>query len=178
MISCCQHKDMVNSVRWIANTNDQFLISSSVDKTCIIWEKVAEPQPEECQYEVKHILRGHIDSVIVADSIQHRSSSTFFSVSSCNDQIVRYWKDAKLLLSENVKCFIFDIKIYQDLAVIPGLVIITTGSNELVNISRFNLENIQLENLISLKGHGDWIKTVDLIQFNSTLLFVYCCFLN
>lgn len=166
---------MVNSVRWIANTNDQFLISSSVDKTCIIWEKVAKSQPEECQYEVKHILSGHIDSVIVADSIQHRSS-TFFSVSSCNDQIVRYWKDAKLLLSENVKCFIFDIKIYQDLAVIPGLVIIMTGSNELVNISRFNLENNQLENLISLKGHGDWIKTVDLIQFNSKLLSCFIAF--
>ena len=156
-----QHKDSVNSVRWIADTQDKHLISSSVDKTCVIWQK---KPAEDYGYEAKHILSGHTDAVIVADSIHYTTS--FISVSSCNDQIVRFWKDDTLLLSQNTKCFIFDIKIYQNLSIIPGIIVLITGSNELVSIQRFNVESSQVESLISLKGHGDWIKTIDLYQNN------------
>lgn len=155
---------MVNSVRWIANSADKYLISSSADKTCVIWESNTASK-EFIQYTAKFVLSGHTDSVIVADSVLDDDKASFISISSCNDKVVRYWKNDSLLFSDNVKCFIFDIKIYANLTLIPGLVVITTGSNELVNIQRFNVNNNTVERLISLKGHGDWIKTIDLHQF-------------
>lgn len=155
---------MVNSVRWTADTADRHLISSSADKTCVIWEKKISSD-ESVQYTAKFVLSGHTDSVIVSDSVWHNDTVSFISTSSCNDKVVRYWKDDSLLFSDNVKCFIFDIKIYANLTLIPGLVVITTGSNELVNIQRLNVNNSTVERLISLKGHGDWIKTIDLHQF-------------
>lgn len=158
---------MVNSVRWIADTADKHLISSSVDKTCVIWEKTVSTD-ESVYYAAKFVLTGHTDSVIVADSVWNNGS--FISISSCNDKVVRYWKDDSLVFSENVKSFIFDIKIYANLSLIPGLVVVTTGSNELVTIQRFNVINNTVESLISLKGHGDWIKTIDLCQFGGELI--------
>ena len=120
---------------------------------------------ESVDYGAKLVLAGHTDSVIVADSVWDNNTTSFISISSCNDKVVRYWKNDSLVLSKDVKSFIFDIKIYANLTLIPGLVIITTGSNELVTIQRFNVTNSTVESLISLKGHGDWIKTIDLCQF-------------
>lgn len=171
---------MVNSVRWTTDTADKHLISSSVDKTCVIWERKTK---DSLQYTAKFVLSGHTDSVIVADSVWHKDTVSFVSISSCNDKVVRYWKDDTLLFSDNVKCFIFDIKINANLTFIPGLVVITTGSNELVNIQRFNVNDNTVERLISLKGHGDWIKTIDLHQFGGKCFvkinykYVYNCFL-
>lgn len=165
---CCQHKDMVNSVRWIADSADKHLISSSVDKTCVIWERTVTAD-ESVDYGAKLVLAGHTDSVIVADSVWDNNTTSFISISSCNDKVVRYWKNDSLVLSKDVKSFIFDIKIYANLTLIPGLVIITTGSNELVTIQRFNVTNSTVESLISLKGHGDWIKTIDLCQFGENI---------
>lgn len=160
---CNRHTGLVNSVRWIG-FNEKYFISSSIDKSCIIWKYVGD-----YQYEVNYVLfNKNNDVVIVSDSINYETENgiSFFSVSSHNDQTLCFWKDDILLQSKEVKGFVFDVKIFNQL-LIPGIVVLTAGSNELVNIHRFNIKNNQLDLLITLKGHNDWIKSIDLYQLKN-----------
>ena len=99
-------------------------------------------------------------------------------MSSHNDQTLCFWKDDILLQSKEVKGFVFDVKIFNQL-LIPGIVVLTAGSNELVNIHRFNIKNNQLDLLITLKGHNEWIKSIDLYQLkNGNYFYIILLKLN
>lgn len=151
-----QHSDVINSVRWIEN-NDTHFITSSVDKSSIIWEKSAQ---DKAEFAPKYILKAHNNCVIISDSIIVKDG-LFISASSSNNKDIVFWNNDTVIVSQNVDHFVFDIKLYLNL-VIPGLVVLSGGSNRKLTISRLDLETNQLECLISLKGHNDWIRTVDL----------------
>lgn len=152
------HSDKVNSIRWVRDGKCNHFVSSSYDKTSVIWHQVTAGN-----FVPKHILKGHIDSVIISDSliVNHSEEKLFLTATSSNDKSFRIWKNENLCFTENSNFFIFDIKLYNHL-IIPGLIVLCAGSDELVKIKRFDLQNNQLECLISLSGHSDWIRTVDL----------------
>lgn len=154
-----KHNDLVNCVRWIKGGHE-YLLSTSSDRTSLIWEKT-----EQHRYQVKWTLAGCKDAAIVGDFI--RSKDAFITAVSSNDLHLRLWHDDQLVLTKNVGCFLFDIHLYDNL-IIPGLIVVTAGSNERVDINRF--DGTSLETLISLKGHQDWIKSLDLYSTADKLM--------
>lgn len=63
----CQHKGRVNSVRWIRH-KDRFpeteFVSASSDCTAVIWTRTYG-----CNFSPTSILKGHQNTVTVADGI-------------------------------------------------------------------------------------------------------------
>lgn len=154
------HSALVNSVRFIDGKSG-FIISSSVDKTNIIWCKNGN------KFNVKYILNGHKDSIIISDS-KMINELDFYSISSSNDKEFCFWLNDEKIYSIKFNYFIFDAHIYLNL-IIPGIIVLIAGSNNCININRFNMETRSLEKLITLKGHNDWIKSIDLISTNGIL---------
>ncbi|KAF7489735.1 hypothetical protein SSS_04609 [Sarcoptes scabiei] len=163
-----EHSKPVNSVRWIGY-DGRFCISSSIDRTSIIYEHNCDEYNRSL--EARYILKGHQDSVIVSDSIRSSDQSgKFFTVSSSNDKNLRLWLNDQEICSYFFQYFIFDIKIIDD-SIIPGTIVMTAGSNQLVLINRFDFETKNFESLATLKGHHDWIKSIDFVcQKNQILL--------
>ncbi|XP_027197839.1 elongator complex protein 2 [Dermatophagoides pteronyssinus] len=161
--SSSHHSDLINSVRWI-DDKGFYIISSSVDQTSIIWQK-----DERNVYHVKYVLNGgHKDSIIISDSVI--VDLEFYSVSTASDKSLCIWQNEHKIFAENLKHFIFDVRIYNNMANISGLIVLTAGSDDCVQINRFNSLNKNLECLITLQGHSDWIKSIDLISFNDKCL--------
>lgn len=149
-------------MRWI-DDKGFYIISSSVDQTSIIWQK-----DERNVYHVKYVLNGgHKDSIIISDSVI--VDLEFYSVSTASDKSLCIWQNEHKIFAENLKHFIFDVRIYNNMANISGLIVLTAGSDDCVQINRFNSLNKNLECLITLQGHSDWIKSIDLISFNGNI---------
>lgn len=133
-----------------------------MDKTNIIWSKNGS------EFKKKFILYGHKDSIIISHSKAVKNSENeyvFYSISSSSDKEFCFWLNDEKIYSEKFNYFIFDAHIYFDL-IIPGIMVLTAGSNNCVNINRFNMNTCSLEKLITLKGHNDWIKSIDIIMID------------
>jgi len=149
------HLSQVNSVKWITN-EDNLIISSSSDKTAIIWRLI------DCKsYEILYKLVGHKESVVISDSIE-LDDGKLVSVTSCTDRSVGIWMNETKINELSASNFIFDVKICNNKLIFPDLVIITAGANEIINFYQFDQKTNQLKSLIALKGHEDWIRSIDI----------------
>lgn len=166
------HSEIINSVRWVSTSlngsRQKYLVSCSVDKKCIIWARKND------RFEAEFILKGAEDSCIVADSLvtfDGVQNDQFMTVASSNDQVLRLWLDDSLEIEEHVNSFVFDVKIRQNL-LIPGTIVFYAGSDDKVHVSRFTLSSDRLEKLVTIKGHQDWVRSIDVHQNDDQRLYI------
>lgn len=158
------HKNKVNSVKWIAS-NDNLIISSSSDKTAIIWRLI------DCKsYEIKYKLIGHKESLIISDSIE-LSENELISITSSIDRTVRVWINETQTYELSLNNFIFDFKIINK-SIFPDIVIITVGANENIEFFQLSEKCDHLKRLTALKGHEDWIRSIDIHFTNNGNLMI------
>ncbi|CAG2109620.1 unnamed protein product [Medioppia subpectinata] len=79
------HKSQVNSVKWVANS-DHLVISSSADKTAIVWDLNT--------YQMIYRLIGHKESIILSHSYQ-LSDNRLLSLTTSTDKCLKIWLNDK-----------------------------------------------------------------------------------
>lgn len=142
---------------------DESLISSSNDKTAIIWtQKNGEKLSPE------HVLAGHSDHLLIADSIS-LNSSTFISCTASSDETLCVWRNEILIYSISYKDFIFDIKIIEKRLLDDQIIICFASGDGSVHLSSFN-DTDGLQNIAKLKGHEDWVRCLDIISLSEGIL--------
>lgn len=149
------HKGSVNCVRWIDNITESLIISSSVDKTSIIWQRINDTY----RFKPKYTLVGHIDSVIVAYCIQLQESE-FLTVSCSSDLTAKIWRNDEQLATLPCKNFTFDARLIRN-SVFDCTILMIAGGDENVQLYTGNADHTSWENLIKLTGHEDWIRCLD-----------------
>lgn len=92
----CQHKDRVNSVRWIRHKDrspETEFVSTSSDCTAVIWTRI-----DGSHFSPTSILKGHQNTVTVADGIYVSDRNTgsvkqaAVIATASVDSSVRIWK--------------------------------------------------------------------------------------
>ena len=151
------HKSQVNSVQWVEN-NENLLISSSADKTSIIWDL-----SDYNDYRVKYQLIGHKESIIISRSTQLDDQS-LLSISTSIDNNIKIWINNKQICELFANNFIFDVKICANKNIFNDFVIITVGANETIDLYQFKQNDHQINSLIQIRGHEDWIRSIDVIE--------------
>ena len=152
----------MNSVEWI-ESNDNILISSSSDKTAIIWDL-----NQLNENPIKHRLIGHKDSIIISRCHQ-LNENQLFSVSSSTDKSIKFWLNDKQINELIVDNFVFDLKICKNKEIFDNIIVITVGANETIDLYEFNSNSNEIKSLIKIKGHEDWIRSVDIIATKNSI---------
>ena len=157
-----EHKDRVNSVKWLSRDNEaefEFL-SGSDDSQCIYWNLKDLNNPE------KVFLKGHSKGVTSVDTIW--ISGEIFAVTASADSTIKLWKwrpddvrDGKSIesfqtinLQSSGICFKVKFCIISG-----GLLLAATLDDDKIH---FYSENSQVFTRIeSLLGHEDWVRDLD-----------------
>lgn len=90
------------------------------------------------------------------------------SITSSTDKTVRLWINETQIRELIVNNFVFDIKICNNINIFPYIVIMTVGANETIDFYQLNKSN-ELKTLIELKGHEDWIRSIDIHEADNGL---------
>ncbi|XP_054165876.1 elongator complex protein 2-like isoform X2 [Oppia nitens] len=156
------HKNRVNSVKVVTNNSD-LLISSSADKTSMIWHLKT--------YEILYKLLGHKESIILSYCLQLDDKS-LLSLSSSTDKSIKIWINDKQINELTVNNFIFDLKVCKNVNIFDDIILITVGANETINLYQFNESSYQINCLIEIKGHEDWIRSIDIFETINNRLMI------
>lgn len=154
------HTSRVNCVKWIDNC-DHWLISSSADKTSIIWD-LSDVNSDG----IKLRLIGHNQSVMVCHS-RRLSDNQLLSISSSTDNCTKIWLKDKQICELITKNFVFDIKVCESEHIFDAIVIFIAGANETIDLYHLDLNNKLITSLFEIKGHEDWIRSIDIFQIKS-----------
>ena len=160
------HTAAVNCVKWVARC-DHLLISSSADKSSIIWDL-----SDANSYGIKHRLIGHNQSVMVCHSYQ-LDDNRLLSISSSTDYCTKIWLNDKQVYELITNNFVFDFKIYKNDRIFNNIVIMSVGANETINLYNFNETNHQMKPLFEIKGHEDWIRSIDIFDTSNSMYTHY-----
>ena len=183
------HSDRVNCVRWI---DDETFLSSSTDKSIIIWKEDKSPVN---QYSFKPIIKlhGHSQSVTSADGIVLDDGSILVA-SASGDSTLKVWHCRYIDENDNLEMidsqtivfkggsFALDVK----MTIVPGLngPVHSIIPNLLITVSMDNCNVIVYGNpcqpsskketmnfvaVHSLSGHDDWVQCIDVTHHHDTL---------
>ena len=158
------HEGQVNCVKWINNDteNDQLLVSCSNDTTVLIWQRNSN-----YDFDVKFKLIGHSESVTVVDAV--KIDDKILVVSSSNDRTSCIWENDKQIAKISFDNFVFDTKIISN-SIFSNILIAFGGADEVITLYQLNHLN-QADLLIKLKGHEDWIRSIDVTFQNGKINF-------
>lgn len=168
-----QHKDRVNTVRWIKRRNSKIeseLLSSSVDGTVIVWNKKNNFFNCSCIIEVKNIVT--FSNCIYIYDQDFLSEETFSKLLICTGSVEG---DLKIWFRDthnNVKCLqtlTFNRKLPIEACFsflpntdLPLLAIGLENSTIELYITNFNtIEKLYFVKVQVLEGHEDWVRCMD-----------------
>lgn len=179
------HTKPVTSVRWIryGDFQQEFseFLSTSVDKKILIWRKLYD------EYELNNTLIGHENTVTIADAVYWNDTNNtrrLIVASASTDSTVKIWhrEEQDVVLSQTIEIrhgFSLDVKFCLLNGEIPLLAV--GGNDAIVYLYALNVNNTY-SNILSLKGHEDWIRGLDFLTTeNSNILLASCsqdCFIR
>ncbi|KAK3587822.1 hypothetical protein CHS0354_019687 [Potamilus streckersoni] len=166
------HKDKVNCVRWIRHADhapETELVSGSVDKTAICWKL------KDGEYKISNILIGHDGPVTAVDALclpllnGESAYGRQLIVTTSADSSVRIWNKVEGKDMENTQTltygrgFILSVSLVQ----VPhtDLVLLACAGDDMkvhLYIEQVTASGRQFTSVMTLPGHEDWVRTVDL----------------
>ncbi|XP_075995702.1 elongator complex protein 2 isoform X2 [Genypterus blacodes] len=168
------HTDRVNTVQWVHKEDcgpESHLVSGGSDNRLIIWEAQngTFAQSVEC--------KGHTGPLCAVDAI-YVDQSKILVASSASDSTVRLWLIHGAEQAECLHSLSFGSGFMMDvsLALLPGsrVPILACGGDD----SRVHLyvqaSGQQLQKVMSLQGHEDWIRGVEWTSGGGELLLASC----
>ncbi|XP_037549325.1 elongator complex protein 2 [Nematolebias whitei] len=167
------HNGRVNAVQWVHrkdNAPECHLISGGSDNRLILWEA------QHGKFIRSVECKGHSGPVCAVDTI-YMEDSKILVASSASDSTIRLWlcsrnKEAECLHNVSFGSgFMMDVS----LALLPGtrVPILACGGDD----SRVHLyvqANRQLQKVMSLQGHEDWVRGVEWTSTGTELLLASC----
>lgn len=106
----CQHKNRVNSVRWIRHKNglpETEFVSASSDCTAIVWTRI-----NDYNFIPTSVLKGHestvtvVDGIYVSDRNVESAKQTAIIATASVDSSVKVWMRHE---NEGIACCLFNI---------------------------------------------------------------------
>ncbi|KAJ9593552.1 hypothetical protein L9F63_014892, partial [Diploptera punctata] len=177
----CQHKDRVNSVRWIRCQNgisETELVSASTDCTAIIWTKT-----NEGSFSPSSVLKGHQSAVTIADGIyisgtKSDSCKLHLIVATASvDSTVKIWRRSQN--KEDAVCvqtlsFGSGFCLTLNFAYLPGTdiaLLACAADDAKIHLFAENTDSeINEKHFVkvnTLVGHEDWIRAMDFAMDDS-----------
>lgn len=172
------HKDEVNGQCFISDTNQLekisgdeqrriHIISTSHDKTAIIWEvtiSTENNQPKLINQKILFHIKSPKDDVFTTRCSSRLQENEFLTVTTTMEGDVYLWLNDQLVQTITAKncCFdsnFFSIKV-DDLTF--KFLFLAGGDNK-VHIYQVDLE-LKLVHLLDLTGYNDWVKCLDIIK--------------
>uniref|UniRef100_A0A7N8XC63 Elongator complex protein 2 n=1 Tax=Mastacembelus armatus TaxID=205130 RepID=A0A7N8XC63_9TELE len=163
------HTARVNAVRWVyrqdggkcQSPSSGHLVSGGSDNRLILWE-AQNGKSVEC--------KGHTGPICAVDAI-YMEDSNILVASAASDSTVRLWLFECLHTLSFGSGFMMDVS----LALLPGssVPILACGGDD----SRVHLyvrSNGQLQKVMSLQGHEDWVRGVEWAFIGGELLLASC----
>ncbi|XP_029919923.1 elongator complex protein 2 isoform X2 [Myripristis murdjan] len=166
------HTGRVNAVQWVHTEDcapESHLVSGGSDNRVIVWET------QNGKFSQSVECKGHTAPVCAVDAICLQGSEVLVA-SSASDSTVRLW----LSHGAQAEClhtlsfgsgFMMDVS----LALLPGsrVPVLACGGDD----SRVHLyvqSNGQLQRVVSLQGHEDWVRGVEWASIGGELLLASC----
>ncbi|RWS06810.1 elongator complex protein 2-like isoform X1 [Dinothrombium tinctorium] len=168
-----EHQSQVNSVRWIVK--DFSFISSSNDKSAIIWEKAGHST-----FDFIPVLKlsDQKANLILATSVSLSTdhflfnNGSYLTISATNDQNLFFWLDNKLCDVIQTEFFVFDIKIQKHLPwFVKNVLIFLAASDSCIHIFSSD-ETKKFNSITKLVGHEDWVRSLDITFVSKDILFI------
>ena len=116
---------------------------------------------------MKFKLIGHSESVTVVDAV--KIDEKILVVSCSNDKMSCIWENDKQIAKISFDNFVFDTKIIRN-SMFENILIAFGGADEVITLYQLNHSN-QTDLLIKLKGHEDWIRSIDITFQNGRINF-------
>uniref|UniRef100_A0A3Q3LQ60 Elongator complex protein 2 n=1 Tax=Mastacembelus armatus TaxID=205130 RepID=A0A3Q3LQ60_9TELE len=169
------HTARVNAVRWVyrqdggkcQSPSSGHLVSGGSDNRLILWE-AQNGKSVEC--------KGHTGPICAVDAI-YMEDSNILVASAASDSTVRLWlcNEAKEVECLHTLSFGSGFMMDVSLALLPGssVPILACGGDD----SRVHLyvrSNGQLQKVMSLQGHEDWVRGVEWAFIGGELLLASC----
>ncbi|KAF7210717.1 elongator complex protein 2 [Nothobranchius furzeri] len=166
------HTGRVNAVRWVHRTENApecHLVSGGSDSRLILWEAQHGKfiQSVEC--------KGHTAAVCAVDAVYTEDSKVLVA-SSASDSTVRLWlcsddKDAECLHIVSFAGFMMAVS----LALLPGtkVPVLACGGDD-CKVHLYAQANGQLQKVMTLQGHEDWVRGVEWTSAGAELLLASC----
>ncbi|XP_075900199.1 elongator complex protein 2 isoform X2 [Nelusetta ayraudi] len=168
------HSGRVNAVQWVHRLDcapERHLVSGGSDSRVIVWEA------QDGKFMQQLECKGHSGPVCALDAI-YVEDSNILVASSAADSTVRLWlctresRDAECLHTLSLgSSFVMDVS----LALLPGSgvpVLACGGDNAQVQL--YALFDGQLQKVLSLQGHEDWVRAVSWASPGGELLLASC----
>ena len=188
VMSYNHHKGRVLCTKWIksikngAVTTLNYLLSGSTDKTIGLWNYEAKPSKlhDKFQLHLLTVFKGHEDSVTGLDGMFMDGLNAYLIVSAAADSTVRVWTGKDVESINCVQCFdlknafVFDVALhYLPQTKIP--LVACAGDDFKVKLYVWKPlanDDYQFEKVLELKGHEDWVRSVDCINFDEKTLYL------
>lgn len=157
------HTDQVNGLCFVndpdSTTKLKYIISSSHDKTAIIWQ-VDFSQRHSLDYKVLFRLKSPVNEVFTARACLRRSDDTFLSITTNLAGQIFLWCNDELVQTLEAKYYAFQAHIFTFMHKSVQLdFLFLAGSDNKIHV--FQILPNELTSLFDLSGHSDWIKCID-----------------
>ncbi|XP_067123610.1 elongator complex protein 2 [Centruroides vittatus] len=178
-----EHSKPVTSVRWIrcgtSGSEPKEFLSSSVDRKVLVWRKSVD------KFEVVHTLTGHQNTITVADAVYWSDANNtrrLTIASASSDSTVKIWcGNENVTISQTIEIkhgFALDVRF----CLLNEVPILAIGGNDTVVHLYVQNATSMFSNILSLKGHEDWIRGLDFLTTeNGDALLASCsqdCFIR
>uniref|UniRef100_A0A8C5F925 Elongator complex protein 2 n=1 Tax=Gadus morhua TaxID=8049 RepID=A0A8C5F925_GADMO len=167
------HRGRVNSVQWVYRDDspENHLVSGGSDNRLIVWAATKDDNFSQCLECV-----GHTGPVSAVDAIYLEDPTQILVASAAADSTVRLW----LSEGSQVEClhtlsfgsgFMMDVS----LVLLPGsrVPILACGGND-SRVHIYVLFNGELNKVMSLQGHEDWVRGLEWASIDEELLLASC----
>lgn len=161
------HNQQVNGQTFVFTTiedqeaiTDCKIISTSYDKTAKVWTFDFKTRSAH----MLHSLNSPDDSAFNTRlAIQHNQN--IISLTTTIGGAVCLWSDADLIHYSNLKYVpitsqIHNIKIKD----VSFCFVFISGTDNLIHLYQLDCDNLKLNHLLDIKGHEDWIKSIEIIN--------------
>ena len=182
------HSGKVLCTKWIKKIENgsvcsmDCLLSGSSDKTVAVWNysKNSEKSSQNVQLSIISILKGHSDSVTSMDVMFISELEMYVIVTTAADSTVKIWLGKDLTAISCIQtidlknAFVFDVVLhYLPHSKTPILACASDDFTIKVYVLRTLSENdYQFEKVLDLKGHEDWVRSVDFIDADEKTLYL------
>ncbi|XP_048754110.2 elongator complex protein 2-like [Ostrea edulis] len=166
--TCVKHKDRVNCVKWIQNSNletsDERFVSGSVDKTAIVWKKDGD-----YEYKAVAVLDFHSGPITTVNGIEVSNQNVTYIVTGSTDSQLAIWRDSGTNDFAPLQIINFGTGFVLDLSMVclpnTDIPLMACGCDD-HKIHLYSLQDDQklhqfYKKVISLQGHEDWVRAVD-----------------
>ncbi|KAJ3277093.1 choline dehydrogenase 7 [Terramyces sp. JEL0728] len=158
-----RHTNKVTCLSFYKTEKEEYLVSGSADKSVIVWGQ------QGSRWVQLHVLKGH-ESGVVAVGVPTVESENFIITTADSTNKIKVWEKNEQVITNSET---IDLSPHHSMSLaihyLPGTttpIIFSGGTNMKVQV--FIRKESRFENVLSITGHADWIRSIKVARFTNT----------